>query len=82
MRVLDNFYRFCEKEGVSLLKGDKDHIFNCINKMHTSRHRDALSAYMKIWVGELEKEENAALSQNLGRRQANLYLLDCAEYKK
>lgn len=73
--IAAKFFRHCETNGITLMHEDRKFIVDRLCQIPIELHRDALRGYISSWyVGEGEAE-NDAQRQNMGRRNANLYLL-------
>lgn len=69
--VVNNFFMYCDKIGVRLLRGDKDFIIDKVRGLPTNFKRKLLKQYLIEW----QQEDN----DNKSRRRANTFLREFME---
>jgi len=75
----DPFLDYARQNDIELLKGDIIFIRDCAYKLSTTTRRETLKKYVEIWKNEMRKEVVDYKRQNMGRRKANLWLLNACE---
>lgn len=79
---LRSFKAHCEANGYELLEDDYKFIDNILNKHDKTDFKDILSGYLKNWCIGMGNANSEASRQSLGRRMANLWLLEYKNQKK
>lgn len=69
--VVNNFFMYCDKIGVRLLRGDKDFIIDKVRGLPTNFKRKLLKQYITEW--QCEKDDNKS------RFRANTFLREFME---
>lgn len=76
-----SFAEYCSQQGLQLLRDDHKYIRRMLYRIPKNIHRSVLSDYCLKWQSGMDKCENATKKQNLGRRNANLWLGEvCMSY--
>jgi|JI7StandDraft_1071085.scaffolds.fasta_scaffold11654_4 hypothetical protein len=68
------FLDYCQRKGINLLKDDLKFIEKLLRLFPPDRQKSIMVRYCEEWHKGMAECENAAQSENFGRRRANLYL--------
>jgi hypothetical protein len=66
----------CKNAGMELLRDDVNYIRDRLKNMPRKRQILVLRRYREIWLESMRACENAQIRQSVGRKKANLFLLD------
>lgn len=70
------FSEYCCSIGVNLLRDDITFIRQCLQQISYNQRKQALKEYANIWTNSMNECQNDVAAENIGRRAANLYLLN------
>jgi len=74
---LGSFKKYCETNGFKILKDDLIFIDKSLDRFGRHEFKGLLDGYLQEWLlGVSEAIENAGSAQSLGRKRANLWLLE------
>lgn len=70
-----NFPEYAAQKGLHLLKDDIKFIRARLHKVPQNARKSIMLRYIEIWLSTMRREPNVILRENMGRREANKYLL-------
>lgn len=70
------FSEYCCSIGVNLLRDDITFIRQCLQQISYNQRKQVLDEYANIWTNSMNQCQNDVAAENVGRRAANLYLLN------
>lgn len=73
---LNSFKSYCENKNIKLLKDDILFIDRMLTNVHRDDFKAVLTAYAEKWLHGMGCVEKSSLSQNLGRKIANSWLIE------
>jgi hypothetical protein len=76
--LVDKFTNHAKSKGIELLKGDYDHVKNCLRFIPINLRQSVLLKYLDIWQKLMGECESEIAASNLGRRHANFYIREYA----
>ncbi len=79
---LNSFKTYCENKNIKLLKDDVLFIDRMLTNIHRDDFKAVLIDYAEKWLEGMGGGEKTALSQNLGRKIANSWLIERCAYEK
>ena len=74
--LITNFFERCVQEDIKLLADDVKFICQKLTKLQPYRQKLVLERYLEEWICGMDDADNSSQRQNMGRRKANLYLLN------
>lgn len=71
-----SFRNHCTSLGINLLKDDITFIKRQLVTIPNQLRRPALEQYCEVWIAAMDSCDNPIKRDNIGRRAANLWLLE------